>query len=244
MENLILKIKEDLKKIIPQKYWPLATRLKGRLFGYWQRSYSQHGEDLILRAIFGPRTKGFYVDIGAHHPCYLSNTHYFYRRGWSGINIDPMPNCMAAFRRIRKRDVNLEYALSDKREDLTLYMFNNRCVNTLSSEYAATLQQDKAIELLAEKRITTKTLAEVLDAHLPVETPIDFLSLDAEMFDLPILKGNNWEKYRPSVILVEAQGFSLSDPDQSEIYQFLVKRGYRLVYIAIGNLFFLLNSSF
>lgn len=241
MKNLVLKIKENLKKIIPQKYWPLATRLKGQLFGYGQRSYSQHGEDLILRAIFGPKLKGFYVDIGAHHPCYLSNTHYFYRRGWRGINIDPMPNCMAAFRRVRKRDVNLEYALSDKQEELTLYLFNNRCVNTLSSEYAASLQQDQAIELLGEKKITTKTLAEVLDAHLPGGTSIDFLSLDAEMFDLAILKGNNWEKYRPSVILVETQGFSLSDPNQNEIYQFLIKQNYGLVYIAMGNLFFQLK---
>jgi FkbM family methyltransferase len=238
----LLRLKAALLRAIPPKYWPMATRLKNQIFGYGQRSYAQHGEDLILRCIFGPKTSGFYVDVGAHHPKFLSNSYFFYRRGWKGINIDPMPQIMKKFRKVRGRDTNLEYALSDKKESQTLYLFNNSCANTLSVEYAEELKKDPGIVLLDQKQITTATLKEVLDEHLPPQMKIDFLSVDAEMWDLPILRGNDWSKYRPSVVLVEVQGFSLQRAEESDIYRFLTAQGYTLGYIAMSNLFFIENS--
>ncbi len=46
---------------------------------------------MIMRRIFEKLRTGFYVDVGAHHPMLYSNTYYFYKQGWSGINIDAMP---------------------------------------------------------------------------------------------------------------------------------------------------------
>ena len=60
-------------------------------------SYSQQGEDMILKSLFQDHQSGFYVDVGAHHPSRFSNTYFFYLRGWRGINIDAMPGSMAAF---------------------------------------------------------------------------------------------------------------------------------------------------
>jgi len=54
-------------------------------------SFSQDGEDMVLRRIFSGKLNGTYVDIGAHHPSLYSNTNYFYQNGWTGINIDPLP---------------------------------------------------------------------------------------------------------------------------------------------------------
>ena len=51
-------------------------------------SYSQEGEDMVLKRIFDKQTKGFYIDVGAHHPKRFSNTYNFYLKGWKGINID------------------------------------------------------------------------------------------------------------------------------------------------------------
>ena len=243
----MLKALFHAKKIILQKvppcYRPLLSRWKSGCFGYRQRSYSQHGEDLLLRSLFGPRTNGFYVDVGAHHPKFLSNSYYFYRRGWRGINIDPIPDVMKQFRRVRKGDVNLELALSEKKGIGTLYQFSNSCLNTLCSRTAEILKHDPHLVFLKEQPIATDTLAGVLDEHLATNTHIDFLSIDAENWDLPILKGNNWSRYRPSVIIVEANHFSLSNPEKSEIYQFLVQEGYHLSYIVLTNLFFVSDLS-
>src|SRR3989344_4572766 len=70
-----------------------------------KRSYSQSGEDMILRSIFDDKKEGFYVDVGAFHPKLYSNTYYFYKRGWRGINIEPNPGANFG---IRKGDINLK----------------------------------------------------------------------------------------------------------------------------------------
>jgi hypothetical protein len=82
-------------------------------------SYSQEGEDLILRKIFENQQQGFYIDVGAHHPKRFSTTYVFYKHGWRGINIDAMPDSLKVFNKFRKRDINLEKAFSDKKERLT-----------------------------------------------------------------------------------------------------------------------------
>src|SRR4051812_44497014 len=87
-------------------------------------SWAQEGEDLVLRRFFEGQKKGFYVDVGAHHPHQYSNTFWFYRRGWRGINIDAMPGCMEGFEQHRPGDVNLELAVSDA-PTMTYFMFNH-----------------------------------------------------------------------------------------------------------------------
>lgn len=68
-------------------------------------SYSQEGEDVVLRRLFDSQPSGFYVDIGAHHPVRLSNRYYFYRCGWRGLSVDAAPGSMEMFRRLRPRDI-------------------------------------------------------------------------------------------------------------------------------------------
>ncbi|WP_211321611.1 hypothetical protein [Pedobacter cryoconitis] len=59
---------------------------------FFHRSYSQEGEDMIYRSCFENRKhyKGFYIDVGAHHPYRFSNTVHFYQNGWRGINIEAL----------------------------------------------------------------------------------------------------------------------------------------------------------
>ena len=79
----------SLKKTI-LKYFPIDRYLS-------LKSYSQEGEDMVLRSFFeGQKNyKGFFVDVGAHHPYRFSNTLHFYKKGWRGINIDPQPGMQA-----------------------------------------------------------------------------------------------------------------------------------------------------
>ena len=102
------------------------------IYSPWaQRSWSQEGEDMVLRRIF-EKKNGFYVDVGAHHPIRFSNTYFFYRIGWSGINIDAMPGSMQAFKKSRVRDINLELGVSNHNANLDYYIFNDTALNTFS----------------------------------------------------------------------------------------------------------------
>src|SRR5690349_18351333 len=86
----------------------VRASLKDWLGLHWRRSYSQEGEDMVLRRVFEHKAHGFYVDVGAHHPMRFSNTYFFYRRGWRGINIDARPGSKREFDRARPRDINVE----------------------------------------------------------------------------------------------------------------------------------------
>ena len=50
--------------------------LSSRFDNFSNISYAQEGEDMILNRLFETKKKGYYVDIGAHHPKRFSNTYY------------------------------------------------------------------------------------------------------------------------------------------------------------------------
>jgi len=101
-------LKKLLKIILPKTLKNKFIEINNNYFdGYALKSYSQEGEDMILRRLFEKQLTGFYVDVGAHHPKRFSNTYFFYKQGWHGINIDAMPGSMKLFEKIRPRDILL-----------------------------------------------------------------------------------------------------------------------------------------
>ena len=102
--------------------------------------YSQNGEDLIINRFLNNKKKGFFVDVGAHHPIRFSNTFLFYKKGWSGINIDAMPGSMKYFNKYRPRDINIEMGVGIKKNRSIFYQFNEPALNTFDSKEASIKQ--------------------------------------------------------------------------------------------------------
>ena len=191
-------------------------------------SYSQEGEDLILKRIFEGRQDGFYVDVGAHHPMRFSNTYIFYKMGWRGLNLDAMPGSMSPFARARPRDINLEIAISDEPGTLKYFTFDDPAMNTFSEELAESRRQYPGFSPKGMIEVRVERLADVLSRHLPPGQKIDFLSVDIEGWDLKALRSNDWERFRPEVVVAEALGQDLQQVSTSELVGFLTARGYRL----------------
>ena len=204
---------------------------------YLNESYSQEGEDGILSRVFGDRKNGFFVDVGAHHPIRFSNTYKFYKNGWRGINIDACPGSMAPFHEIRPLDINLEMPVSDVKEKLTFYIFNEPALNTFSLELANEYQKKDAYWIDRIVSIETNTLASILNDFLPANQEIDFLSIDAEGFDFQILTSNNWNKYKPKVVLIECD-LSIADFLDSDLYRFMENQQYEFFARTINTTFF------
>lgn len=199
---------------------------------YGNRFYSQAGEDMLLSIYYeGNRHKGFYVDVGAHHPFRFSNTAYFYRHGWRGINIEPTPSLFKAFPRWRKRDINLNVGIGNG-EKLTFYVFNEGALNTfspaLAKERDGKYHGQRQYKIVDRVEVQTRTLADILDKHLPEGQDIDLLTIDVEGMDFDVLKSNDWSRYIPKFILVECES-SLDDLGGDKIYQFLHEKGYSIV---------------
>lgn len=196
---------------------------------FYKKSYSQEGEDILLSRILETQEKGFYLDIGAHHPTRFSNTYYFYKLGWRGINIDAMPGSMKLFNKIRPHDINLEIAVSDHPSELTYYMFDEPALNTFDHNLALNYESQNGIVIIDKKIVKTQRLSEILEVYLPKNQEIDFMSVDVEGLDYQVLNSNDWSKYKPRFILVENLNQSSCETSQdSQVLSFLKNQGYLL----------------
>jgi len=227
-------IKSLLKKLIPTKYWETPNSFYHLyLNSHAGTYYSQEGEDILLSRIFGEQAEGFYVDVGAHHPRRFSNTCFFYKRGWRGINIDALPGSMKVFQKLRPHDINLELAVSEREQVLTYYMFNEPALNGFSKTISEKRQTDE-YKITNTIDVLAFPLYVILDKHLPLGQSIDFLSVDVEGLDLQVLESNDWKKYSPKVILVEILANNLTAIENDPVYNYMVNQGY----ILFAKLFF------
>ncbi|NJL53867.1 MAG: FkbM family methyltransferase [Leptolyngbyaceae cyanobacterium RM2_2_4] len=194
---------------------------------------------MVLRRIFEGRTiSKFYVDVGAHHPRRFSNTYFFYQQGWSGINIDAMPGSMSLFEAERQRDINLEMPVAKKQAALTYTQFNEPALNSFSEELVLARTSLPSVKVIATQKMEAYPLAKILDQHLPSGQEIAFLSIDVEGLDLQVLQSNDWQKYRPNVVLVEIQKSSLHKIQSEPIYQYMLEHRYYLYAKAFHTAFF------
>jgi FkbM family methyltransferase len=214
--------------------------LKSKLqyFNAKQVAYSQEGEDLILNRAMGEKKNGFYIDIGAHHPVRFSNTYFFYKKGWRGINVDAMPGSMKAFNLLRPKDTNIEAAISSDVKELNYYVFNEPALNGFSKELSEQRTAIKEYRIEKVIPIKTTTLASIVEKYVPQNQPIDFLTVDVEGLDLEVLKTANWKNFRPKYILIEILGKNFEEILKSEISVFLKEQNYSLFAKAINTCFF------
>jgi FkbM family methyltransferase len=228
---------------------PVRGRMK-RVLGAWIRiqdvhsneSFSQEGEDLIInRLLEGPREHpcGFYVDVGAHHPKICSNTYYFYKKGWRGINIDAKPGTKALFDLERPRDVNVEVGIAEAVGELTYFEFDQPLLNGFDRSLAERRASDPAWRLTGTKQIPVKPLRDVLADHMPLGQMIDFMTIDVEGLDLQVLRSNDWDQFRPRLILAEdATVVTLDDAKSAPLCQYLASVGYTAIGKAALTMFF------
>lgn len=233
-----------LKELISlDKRRQIANFSKEILTKFATSAYSQEGEDMILRRIFNDKKSGFFVDVGAFHPSRFSNTFYFYKQGWRGINIDAMPDSMDKFNKQRSRDINIEVPIASKKQILKYYAFNEPALNTFSGELAKERDGKDGYRVLFEKDIETFTLIEVLDKYMPKDVKeIDFFSIDVESLDYDVLISNDWNKYKPKIILIEDLKFDINNLSKSDIVSFLSDKDYKFLAKTVNTLFFKLNS--
>ena len=195
---------------------------------YINLSFSQEGEDLVLNRFFGNKIDGFFIDVGAHHPFRFSNTFIFYKKGWRGINIDPLPGTMNLFDKYRSKDINLPFGISKSENDLTYYSFNDPALNTFSEAKANEYKNHQIYKIIKEIKCKVYPLKIILEKYLEEGTKIDFLTIDCEGFDLEVLQSNDWFKYRPLLVLVESHTSNLSEIKSCPIYNYMISVEYEL----------------
>jgi FkbM family methyltransferase len=216
-----------MKKIIKHIYYNLRKQLVPSFGLGSKHSFSQQGEDMVMDCLFQWNRTGFYVDVGAHHPTRYSNTYYFYKKGWKGINIDPIPGIMNEFQRIRPEDINLEIGIANKEGRLTYYQYEDSALNTFCKKSAEDYVLEKRGVLKGTLEIPVCKLSSVLEKYLPDHTTIDFFSIDVEGLDIEVLSSNDWSRFRPRAIIAEdLKSFTFEQVIKSDLSAYLKSVGY------------------
>ena len=190
-------------------------------------SYSQNFEDVMLNRLFGDRDKGFYIDVGAQHPYYDSVTKAFYDRGWRGINIEPVKQYFDLLQQQRAQDTNLNFALGQIESELTFYELEGTGLSSFDRQTAQAIAEKDNYPILTYQ-VPVKTLADICREY--VTQQIDFLKIDVEGWEEQVLLGNDWQDFRPIVIIVEATIPNSPVKVKTNIPQLLADRDYDWVY--------------
>ena len=221
----------------------MKNNAKNKLFYYFYKllkiyrnkkpsiHYGEFGEDIFINRIFKDIKIGRYVDVGCYHPFKGSLTAQLYKKGWNGINIDLSKSSIDLFNIARKKDINLNLAISDFDGETNYY--ENSPINQQNSLIK---DNDDQIKI----KIQCKRLSSILlENHYD---NFEYLNIDVEGSEQNVINGIDLGKYRPILITIENNNLHLKDYIKSEIYNILIKNNYTFINKTGVTNFFLKNE--
>ena len=190
---------------------------------------------------FGAQREGFYIDVGSGHPVYDNMSFAFYLKGWHGITVEPNPSLARLTHAVRPRDHQVEALVGAASGDATFYLvdeFHGLSTMIEANARAAQAQFGKSSQAIA---VPVTTLKELCERHTP---PVfDFLKVDVEGAEQDVLRGGDWQSYRPKVLVVEALAPFTLAPAWPAWEPFLVSHGYRYVWFDSLNRYYLAEEA-
>jgi FkbM family methyltransferase len=169
---------------------------------------SQSGEDSLLWDLLGDRERGFFVEAGAYDGYTFSVSYLFEGAGWDGLLVEPLSERAAECAERRSARVV------------------NAALSAPGAPPTATFARDPEVEWnsgLASggqdgETVPVTTLDALLEGH---SGPIDFVVLDVEGHELPVLEGFDLDRWQPTALLLEE-----NEPEGPTLRRYVESRGY------------------
>jgi FkbM family methyltransferase len=190
-------------------------------------SYAQNFEDVMLWRALRHIENGFYIDVGANDPEEDSVTKAFYDRGWCGINIEPLPEYYKRLCDARPRDINLAIAAGEADGHLTLFDVPAVRGWATPNEAVAAEHQERGFDVMA-LTVPVHTLAGICAGHVKGE--IHFLKIDVEGFEPEVVRGMDFGKWRPWIVVIEATRPNSQITSHESWQETILQHGYQFAY--------------
>ncbi len=207
-------------------------------------TFSQSGEDSIIQYIVNTigRKVETYLDLGANHAFYLSNTYNFYAQGARGVLVEANPELAKELIEKRPEDIVINKCLAEKSgEKLDFYIMNGDGLSTTDYQSAQNfIKENPALEITKKITVDSVTINDIIQEYFPEKAP-DIMNVDIEGMELAILKMTDFEKFRPLVIICEMIEYKNGLPmgsKNSEILEFMRKNDYsEFAFTGINSIF-------
>ena len=178
---------------------------------------AEHNEQELIRQFFGNKPDGFFVDVGANEPVYLSQSWHLEQLGWRGIMIEPLPAYCDQLRTQRTNPVVQVACSSPENHGQTLKLLVAGGHSTLNAA---------PIALGTESREYADVMCRTLDSTLQdcnVPVNFDFVSIDIEGHEMEMFKGFTLRRWLPKLVLLEDHVTS------HDKHNFMTSCGYQLI---------------
>lgn len=160
-------------------------------------------EDKIAAALFGDYV-GFFCEVGAFNGKDLSNTMYFYERGWAGINFEPHPDNYAALCINQPEAINIRAAVGHANVERVLIKTTPNKPIVTGFDLPKWYIKDEVPggeAGLVDMPVPMVTLELAFAMHGIDQ--IDYLSVDTDGTELQVLQGLDLYRWQPRLIIVE-----------------------------------------
>jgi FkbM family methyltransferase len=187
---------------------------------YGASRFSENMEEWVIRDYFQDKRDGVFLDVGANHYRDKSNTYYLETAlGWSGIAIDALEEFAQDYRMFRPRTQFVAMFASDQADSSVQFFVpaGNKLVASANQDFTARYGAPGVA-----RTVPTTTLNAVLEQA--GFSGIDFMSMDIELSEPKALAGFDVERYRPSLVCIEAH----LDVRQ-QILDYFARHGYTVI---------------
>lgn len=197
--------------------------------GSW---HSQSGQDTRVAQLLEGKRGGFFVDLAANEPVYLSNTRALERDyGWRGICIDAnqeLLHKLATQRTCRVFEAAVSTS-SGKEVEFTAPAVGGSWEDAMGGIVSTKTDNKERRPNYAKRqwhvtKTVTVALQDILD-HANAPAVIDYLSLDIEGAEYDALKEFDFAKYRFNVMTIERPIAALRTLLRANGYVFILDNG-------------------
>lgn len=206
---------------------PLVRRLHEtrRMLDPGYRYTSQAGQDLVIDMMLNRKRGGTFLDIGGYDGVTGSNTFFLeVFRGWTGALVEPVPAQLKKAQQVRRCPCHgVAVAVTEGEAEFIEVVEGYTQMSGLTETYharaLATVRSDSRHK---ERRLTveTRTLAGIME-ETGVTAP-DFISLDIEGGELPVLEAFDFSRFRVEFWSIE------NNTADRRISEIMFDNGYKL----------------
>ena len=238
--RIILDLIENLN--IPEQkihvlFYDDVARLSHRELCFYGASNEDAAILFLMKFLGFDFTNLRYLEIGTNDPVYRNNSFNLYRLGARGMLVDPLPGVLPLVHMIRPEYQFLEVAVSNRPHSgkTMFYVSENDPLSSLYVDHHREFSQEKS-HAIHEISVNVMDVNELLGS---MDFIPDIILIDAEGEDENILRGIDYQKYKPTVIVAEVYRV-----DDVSLENFMRAQGYDVfARFSDSNVIFVLGSS-